>query len=37
MAINDCYLKLGLETRDHSQIGEIQEKLSAAGFVLVNK
>ncbi|MBR2768835.1 MAG: threonine ammonia-lyase [Solobacterium sp.] len=37
MAINDCYLKIGLETRDHVQIDEIKEKLSEAGFTLVRE
>ena len=37
MAINDCYLKIGLETRDHVQIDEIREKLSEAGFTLVRE
>ena len=32
MAINDCYLRLGLETRDREQINEIVKKLSEAGF-----
>lgn len=32
MAINDCYLRLGLETRDRDQINEIVKKLSEAGF-----
>jgi threonine dehydratase len=35
MAINDCYLRIGLETRDHMQIDEIKEKLTEAGFTLV--
>ncbi|MBQ9329110.1 MAG: threonine ammonia-lyase [Solobacterium sp.] len=37
MAINDCYLRIGLETRDHSQIEEIKQKLSEAGFTLVKE
>ena len=32
MAINDCYLRLGLETRDRKQINEIVKKLAEAGF-----
>ena len=32
MAINDCYLRLGLETRDREQINEIKKKLIEAGF-----
>ncbi|MBO7703605.1 MAG: threonine ammonia-lyase [Solobacterium sp.] len=32
MAINDCYLRLGLETRDREQINEIIRKLGEAGF-----
>lgn len=32
MSINDCYLRLGLETRDRDQINEIVKKLSEAGF-----
>ncbi|MBR3345770.1 MAG: threonine ammonia-lyase, partial [Solobacterium sp.] len=37
MAINDCYLRLGLETRDRDQINEIVKKLSEAGFDRVTK
>lgn len=36
MAITSCFLKLALETRDKEQIAEIKEKLTAAGFQLVN-
>ena len=32
MAINDCYLRLGLETRDRAQINEIIAKLAENGF-----
>jgi threonine dehydratase len=32
MAINDCYLRLGLETRDRKQINDIVKKLAEAGF-----
>ncbi len=32
MAINSCFLTLALETRDHAQITEIEDALSAAGF-----
>ncbi len=32
MAINDCYLRLGLETRDRDQINDIIKRLKAAGF-----
>lgn len=35
MAINTCYLKLGLETRDHAQIQEIADALNDAGFAIV--
>lgn len=37
MAINSCFLKLGLETRDHQQIEDIRAALTAEGFVLVNE
>ena len=37
MAINDCYLRLGLETRDREQINEIIEKLRDAGFDRVSE
>ena len=37
MAITSCFLKLGLETRDKEQIAEIKDKLTAAGFKLVNE
>ncbi len=35
MAINSCFLTLGLETRDHQQINEIEEALAQAGFEIV--
>lgn len=37
MAINDCYLRIGMETRNHAQIEEIRKKLSEAGFTLVKE
>ncbi len=37
MAINDCYLRLGLETRDRDQINDIIEKLKEAGFDRVSE
>ena len=37
MAITSCFLKLGLETRDHAQIEEIRTQLTQAGFKLVNE
>ena len=36
MAITSCFLTLGLETRDFEQIEEIRQKLSEAGFRIVN-
>ena len=36
MAITSCFLKLGLETRDHAQIVQIQKELTQAGFHLVS-
>ena len=35
MAINSCFLTLGLETRDHVQLAEIKEALTSAGFEIV--
>ncbi len=35
MAINSCYLTLGLESRDHAQLNEIRAGLTAAGFTIV--
>ena len=37
MAISDCYLRLGLETRDREQINEIIQKLNEAGFTRVKE
>lgn len=37
MAINSCYLHLGLETRDHGQIAEIEAALTAAGFEIMQQ
>lgn len=37
MAINSCFLKLGLETRDKAQIEQIKEELTRAGFHLVSE
>jgi len=37
MAINSCFLTVGIETRDFEQIQEIEEALTAAGFELVSK
>ena len=37
MAISSCFLKLGLETRDHSQIEEIKHALTAKGFKIVTE
>ncbi len=36
MAITSCYLRVGMETRDHEQIEEIKSALTKAGFVLMN-
>ena len=36
MAINSCYLTIGLETRDAAQIKEIRDQLTADGFHLVS-
>ena len=35
MAISSCFLKLGLETRDHQQIEDIKNALSVKGFNIV--
>lgn len=35
MAVNSCFLTLGLETRDAQQIQEIREALTLEGFTLV--
>ena len=37
MAITSCFLKLGLETRNMAQIDEIKQRLTEAGFALVNE
>ena len=37
MTITSCFLKLGLETRDHAQIEEIRKALTEAGFHLVSE
>lgn len=37
MAINSCFLTLGLETRDHDQIAEIERALEEAGFEIVQQ
>ena len=37
MAINSCFLKLGLETRDKAQIEQIKEELTRAGFHRVSE
>ena len=37
MAITSCFLKLGLETRNMAQIEEIKQRLTEAGFALVNE
>ena len=37
MAITSCFLTLGLETRDHAQIVQIQKELTQAGFHLVSE
>ncbi len=36
MAINSCYLTLGLETRNREQLVEIEQALQQAGFEIVN-
>lgn len=37
MAINSCFLTLGLETRNHAQIAEIEQALQAEGFEIVQQ
>ena len=37
MTISSCFLKIGLETRDHLQIMEIKQALTNAGFHLVSE
>jgi len=34
--INDCFLKIVLETRDHAHIREIRDALAAGGYHIVN-
>ena len=36
MPVASCFLKISMETRDFDQINEIREKLTAAGFKIVN-
>ncbi len=36
MAVTSCFLKLGMETRDFEQIAQIRQKLTEAGFKIVN-
>ena len=36
MAVTSCFLKVGMETRDFEQIEEIRQKLTEAGFKIVN-
>ena len=37
MTVTSCFLKLGLETRDHTQIEQIKAKLTEEGFKLVSE
>ena len=37
MSITSCFLKLGLETRDHAQIEQIRQELTKADFKLVSE
>ena len=37
MAINSCFLKIGLETRDQAQIDQIKKSLTDSGFQLVSE
>lgn len=37
MAINSCFLKIGMETRNQAQIDEIKAKLAEEGFQLVSE
>ena len=37
MTITSCFLKLGLETRDHAHIAAVRKALSDAGFQLVTE
>ena len=36
MPVASCFLKISMETRDFDQINEIREKLTAAGFKILN-
>ena len=36
MAVTSCFLTVGMETRDFEQIAEIRERLTEAGFKIVN-
>lgn len=35
MAITSCYLRLGMETRDHNHVQEIKDALTKAGFKIM--
>ncbi len=35
MAINSCFITLGLETRDHAQLEEIKQALAENGFAVI--
>lgn len=35
MAINSCFISIGMETRDHKQIEEIKTALTKAGFEII--
>lgn len=37
MAINSCFLRVVMETRDHQQVRDIKEELTRRGFHLVEK
>ncbi|MDD3428688.1 MAG: threonine ammonia-lyase [Oscillospiraceae bacterium] len=37
MAINSCFLRIGMETRNHEHVEEIKQALTKAGFKLVNE
>ena len=36
MAVTSCFLKVGMETRDFEQIAQIRQRLTEAGFKIVN-
>ena len=36
MAVTSCFLTVGMETRDFEQIAEIRQRLTEAGFKIVN-